>query len=163
MLRFAVLTLSALAACAGEPIAQAQSLGEVRPVVAEDNLQGRWTVIAVNGRQVNGLWLELGGEGLGGVTKTANGILVGTPQPRTEAFLGCNNWYPNGWMRNGDKLTFGMEMSHRTERGCDTESMALDDETYAIVKATTTMELTPPNRLRLINEFGTLELVRGGG
>ena len=110
MLRFAVLTLFAVAGCAGEPIAPTQSLGEVRPVVAEDNLQGRWTVIAVNGRQVNGLWLELGGEGLGSVTKTANGIFVGTPQPRTEAFLGCNNWYPNGWMRNGDKLTFGMEM-----------------------------------------------------
>lgn len=37
---------------------------EMRPVVAKDDIQGRWTITSVNGRQSNGLWLELGGEGL---------------------------------------------------------------------------------------------------
>jgi heat shock protein HslJ len=130
-------------------------------VIAEDNLQGRWIITAVNGRHVSGLWLQLGGEGLGTVTRTADIILVGSPKPLTRAYLGCNDWHPNGWTRNGDKLAFGIEMSHRTERGCDAASMALDDESYAIVHETMTMEFTPPNHLRLINENGTLDLVRG--
>jgi len=53
-------------------------------------------------------------------------------------------------------------MSLRTERGCDAATMALDEEAYAILRATTTMEFAPPNRLRLINESGSLELVRSG-
>jgi hypothetical protein len=40
--------------------------------------------------------------------------------------------------------------------------MALDDEAYAILNQAMTMELTPPNRLRLINEKGTLDLVSAG-
>jgi hypothetical protein len=47
--------------------------------------------------------------------------------------------------------------------GCDAATTALDDEAYAIVSRTMTMEFTPPNRLRLINESGTLDLVRSGG
>lgn len=162
MLRFAVLMPFAVGGCATAPIASAPSLAEVRPVVAEDNLQGRWTITAVNGRQASGLWIELGGEGLGTVTKRGNAIFVASPQPRTRAYMGCNDWHPNGWTRNGDKLTFGINMSRRTERGCDAERMALDDESYAILHETMTMELTPPNRLRLINENGTLDLVRNG-
>ncbi|MFL6725832.1 MAG: hypothetical protein ACJ8FS_04880 [Sphingomicrobium sp.] len=38
--------------------------------------------------------------------------------------------------------------------------MGLDDEAYSILHKTMTMEFTPPNRLRLINENGTLELLR---
>ena len=162
MLRFALLLPLSLAACATAPVAPAPSAAEVRPVVAEDNLQGRWTMTAVNGQQVRGLWLELGGEGLGTVTQTGNGIFVTSPQPRTRAFLGCNDWHPNGWTRNGDKLTLGREMSHRTELGCDAVTMALDDEAYAILSETITMEFTPPSHLRLVNEHGTLDLVRGG-
>lgn len=151
----------ALGGCATAPIAPAPPVAEVRPIVAQDNLQGRWTITVVNGRDVSGLWLELGGEGLGNVTKTGNGIFVRSPQPLTRAHLGCNDWRPNGWTRNGDKLTLGIEMSDRTERGCDAARMALDDEAYAILHEAMTMELTRPNRLRLINEKGTLDLVRG--
>ena len=162
MFRFALLLPVALGACAPAPIAAAPSASEVRSVVAEDNLQGRWTIAAVNGRQVRGLWLELGGEGPGTVTKTANGIFVTSPQPRTRAFLGCNEWHLNGWTRNGDKLSLGREMSHRTERGCDAATMALDDAAYAILNETLTMEITPPHHVRLVNEHGTLDVVRSG-
>ena len=114
----------------------------------------------VNGRQTTGLWLELGGEGLGTVTRTERGIFVGSPQPRTRAHLGCNDWHPNGWTRKGDKLTLGTEMSHRTERGCDPATEALDDEAYAILSNTMIMTFASPKRLRLANERGTLELSR---
>ncbi len=133
---------------------------EVRPIVAKDALQGRWNITAVNGRKANGLWLDLGGEGLGTVTRTEKGLLVGSPQPRTRAHLGCNSWYPNGWIRNGDKLTFGTEMSDRTEMGCDRQTEALEEQAYAILRKTMTMEFIPPGRLRLINENGTVDLVR---
>jgi heat shock protein HslJ len=160
MLRFTLLMPFALGACAAARMAPAPPVPEVRPVVAQDNLQGRWTITAVNGRQVSGLWLELGGEGPGKVTKKGNAFFVASPQPPTQAYLGCNNWHPNSWSRNGDKLTFGREMSRRTERGCDEARMALDDEAYAILHETMTMEFTPLSRLRLINEKGTLDLVR---
>ena len=128
--------------------------------MAADNLQGRWIIAAVNGRQVSGLWIELGGEGAATITHKAGGVYVASPQPPTRAFLGCNEWRPSGWTRNGDKLSLGTEMSTRTERGCDTAREALDEAAYAILRRTMTMELTPPARLRLINEFGTLDLVR---
>lgn len=134
---------------------------QTRPVDARDNLQGRWAITAVNGKKTAGMWLELGGEGLGTVTRTENnGILVGSPQPRTQARLGCNSWHPNGWTRNGDKLTLGTEMSPRTQRGCDQLTMALEEQAYAILSRTTTVELTPPSQLRLLNEHGTVDLIR---
>lgn len=138
-----------------QPVAPA-----TRPVVANDALNGRWSIVAVNGTTSPGLWLDLGGEGLGTVTRTANGIFVGSPQPRTEANLGCNTWHPNGWAGNGDKLTLGTEMSVRTERGCDPATMALEERAYAILSRAMTMEFTPPTRLRLVNEHGTVDLVR---
>lgn len=162
MLRFALLMPVALGACATVPVAPAPPVPEVRPAVAQDNLGGRWTITAVNGRKVVGLWLELGGEGLGTVTKKGNALYVASPQPPTKAYLGCNNWHPNGWSRNGDKLSLGREMSHRTERGCDEATLAVDDAAYNILIETMTMELTPPNRLRLINEKGSLDLIRDG-
>jgi len=133
---------------------------DVRPIVASDKLEGRWTIDSVNGRPSSGLWLELGGEGRAAITKTETAVFVASPQPSTRAFLGCNDWYPSGWTRNGDKLILGVEMSRRAERGCDPAREALDDEAYAILRTTTAMEFTPPDRLRLINESGTLELVR---
>jgi len=129
-------------------------------VIATDNIQGRWTINQVNGEQVTGLWLELGGEGAAIITNSGNAIFVALPQPETKAFLGCNNWHPSGWSRSGDKLTLGTELSHRTERGCDAATMAIDDAAYAILRGTMTMELTPPNQLRLISANGSLELVR---
>ena len=159
-MRFALIVTLALAACSTGTMPPPAPPADVRPVVASDNLRGRWTIAAVNGRPVSGLWAELGAEGIGAITTRGNAIFVATPQPRTKAHLGCNDWYPNGWARNGDKLMFGREMSHRTERGCDEARMALDDEVYAILSLAMTMELTPPNRLRLINEKGSLDLVR---
>ena len=131
-------------------------------MVVRVDLQGRWSISAVNGRHVNGPWLDFGGEGIGTVTERGNSVFVASPQPRTKAFLGCNDWYPNGWARNGNKLAFGREMSRRTERGCDAPRMVLDDEIYAIFNAPMTMEVSPPNHLRLFNQNGTLELVRDG-
>lgn len=143
-------------ASAGRPTAE-----EVRPTVTSD-FRGRWTVTAVNGRPESGLWLELGGEGLATITTKGSGIYVGSPQPPTRAYLGCNWWDPSGWTRSGDKLTLGLEMSRRTERGCDTATEALEDEAYAILSNTMTVEFALPNRLRLANKNGTLELIRKG-
>lgn len=162
MIRLALLLTCTLAACATAPASIMSAVGEVPPIVAEDNLQGRRAITAINGRNVTGPWLELGRAGTGTVTKSGNGIYVASPQPPTRAYLGCNNWYPNGWTWNGDKLILGREMSDRTERGCDAAQMVLDDEAYAILNETMTMEFTPPNNLRLVNERGTLELLRAG-
>lgn len=168
MIRLALLLPLTLAACAvradsppspgsaGRPAAE-----EVRPAASPD-LRGRWTVTAVNGRPELGLWLELGGEGLATITRKGSAIYVGSPQPRTEAYLGCNWWRPSGWTRDGDRLILGREMSTRTERGCDAAREALDDEAYAILTKPMTMEIAQPNRLRLTNEIGSLELVRKG-
>lgn len=123
-------------------------------------LQGRWTITSVNGKKRSGLWLNLGGEGRGTLTKTANGVLVGSPQPRTQAYLGCNDWHPNGWTQNGDKLILSAEMSLRTERGCDAARLAIDDQAYAVLTRPMTMKLTPPGNLRLDNKYGILDLVR---
>jgi hypothetical protein len=132
---------------------------EVRPTSTPD-LRGRWTITEVNGRPESGLWLDLGGEGLATITTRGSRIYVGSPQPPTRAYLGCNSWDPSGWAREGNKLILGREMSRRTERGCDEAREALDDEAYAILTKPLTMKFTPPNRLRLINENGTIELVR---
>lgn len=161
VVRIVLLLPFVLGSCAGAAVVAPPSIADVRPVVAADNLEGRWAITAVNGRPVRGPWLELGGEGLGTVTDTGAGVFVASPQPPTRAFLGCNNWYPNGWARNGDKLRFGIEMSRRTERGCDPATLALDDAAFAILHEAMTMEFTPPDRLRLINEKGTLDLARG--
>lgn len=144
------------AAAAGRPLAE-----EVRPTSTPD-LRGRWTITAVNGRSEAGLWLELGGEGLATITTRGSGVYVGSPQPPTRAFLGCNWWRPSGWTREGHKLILGREMSSRTEMGCDEATAALDDEAYAILTQPMSMEFAPPNRLRLANESGTLELTRNG-
>jgi heat shock protein HslJ len=162
MNRLALFLPMLLAACSTRELPPPSAKAEIRPVVAKYDLQGRWTITTVNGKQVSGLWIELGGEGIGPVTRTGNGIYVATPQPRTQAFLGCNSWYPNGWTRDGNLLILGREMSIRTERGCDPTRIGLDDEAYTILNQTMTMELTPPNGLRLTNDKGSLELVRTG-
>ena len=162
MTRLVLLAALIPPACSTDNVPASTTRAEVRPVIATDSLQGRWTITAVNGRQSSGLWLDLGAEGLATVTKRGSSILVESPSPPSRAFLGCNDWQPSGWTRNGDKLTLGREMSHRTERGCDAATMALDEDAYSILHETMTMELIPPDRLRLINEKGTLELVRDG-
>lgn len=166
MVRLALLLPLTLAACAARvdtppsPDAAGRTASdEIRPT-APAELQGRWVVTAVNGRPETGLWLELGGEGLATITRKGSGIYVGSPQPPTQAYLGCNWWRPSGWTREGDKLLLAREMSTRTERGCDAATEALDDEAYAILTRPMRMEFTPPNHLRLGNESGTLELLR---
>lgn len=53
-----------------------------------------------------------------------------------------------------------MNGAMRTERGCDERIIAQEEQGYAIPRLPVTMELTPANRLRLVNEHGTLDLVR---
>jgi hypothetical protein len=166
MVRLLLLLPLSLAACtvrADIPPPPAAASGPVVEVVQPNStpdLRGRWTITEVNGRPESGLWLELGGEGLATITTRGSGVYVGSQQPGTRAYLGCNWWTPSGWTREGDKLILGREMSRRTERGCDEAREALDDEAYAILRKTLTMEFIPPNGLRLINENGTLQLVR---
>jgi heat shock protein HslJ len=159
-----------LAACARHPAPlppppdsglSPAATAEVRPVVSQDNIQGRWTITAVNGKAVKGLYLELGGEGPGAVaTRADGGSNMESPQPPTSAHLGCNKLRLSGWSRNGDKLFVGTAWSMKTEIGCDPATMAIEEQTHAILRLAMTMELTPPDRLRLINEKGTLDLVR---
>jgi hypothetical protein len=110
---------------------------------------------------VQGAVLELGGEGPMTTEKHADGgIIVKAPRPASHASLGCNEVHLQGWTRNGDKLMVGTELAPRTERGCDARTERLDQAAYDILRLAMTMELTPPDRLRLINEKGTLDLVR---
>jgi heat shock protein HslJ len=164
MTRFPLLLPLLLAACASAPAPLPPPDAEVRPVVAQDRLEGRWTITAVNGRPVSRLFLELGAEGLPVVERRADGGMnIGRPGPATIAMLGCNKLRLNGWTRNGDKLMLGIDGSTKTEMGCDPATMAAEEQTHAILRRPMTMEFTPPARLRLINEAGTLELVRYQG
>jgi heat shock protein HslJ len=160
MVKISLMLALALSACTAVSSPAATAGPEVRPVVAHDRLAGRWAVAVVGGRPARGAWIEFGGEGLAKITTVGNAIYVASPQPPTRAFLGCNDWYLSGWTRNGDKLTLGVEMSHRTERGCDPVAEALEETAYGILSLPLTMELTPPGHLRLINERGTVDLVR---
>ena len=144
-----------LAACATAAVAcpPAAAPGAASP-------EGRWTIAAVEGRPVRGLWIALGGEGIGTVTRAGDGLRVASPQPPSRAYLGCNDWHPNGWARDGNTLTMGVEMSHRTERGCDAARMTLDDAALAILMAPMAIAFDGSGRLRLSNARGTLDLVR---
>ena len=135
----AILLLSGCAA-AVPPASIVPPEAEVRPVTAADPLDGRWTVTAVNGRQVAGLWLELS-------------------TGRASYSLGCNSG-GGELSRNGDKLF--IDKAFLTERGCDAAREGTERQAIAVLRAAMTMELTEPNRLRLVNEFGTIDLVRVG-
>jgi len=155
---FALLSVLVLAACTATPPPLPPPDVQVRPVTARDNLKGRWVIAQVDGRGVEGLWLELGGEGL-----ATSGGQARAPTAPSRAYLGCNTWYLQGWTRNGDKLMLGTQGSSMTEIGCETARMATETRVAAILGEAATMELTPPSRLRLINGLGTLDLVRPGG
>lgn len=131
-----------------------------RSVISTGQLRGRWTIAEVNSRPVSGLWLELGGEGLATINKVGNSVYVNSPQPQTRAYLGCNWWDLSGWSRAGDMLILGIEASRRTERGCDSAKEALDDEAYALLAKKMSIEFTSPDRLRLVNDNGTMQLIR---
>ena len=164
MTRFTLLLPLLLAACASAPAPLPPPGAEVRPVVQGDSLEGRWTITAVNGRGVSWLFLELGDKGPPIVIRGADGpVSIGRPGSATVANLGCNKLRLNGWTRNGDKLALGIEGSSITEIGCDAPTMAAEEQAHAILLRPMTMELTPPNRLRLINEAGRLDLVRMEG
>ena len=154
----------ALAACASvESIPPAlHPQEEVRPTVVSDGLRGKWSILSVNGQAASGgAWLELGAEGPPVVAQRPDGgFNIGVPGAPTTAFLGCNSLRLNGWTRNGDKLALGINGAMRTERGCDERIMAQEEQGYAILRLPVTMELTPPDRLRLVNENGTVDLVR---
>ena len=130
-------------------------------MVVSDDLHGRWSIVSVNGQAALGAWLEFGSEGPPVVAQRADvGFNVGIPGAPTTAFLGCNWLHLNGWTRNGDKLALGINGASRTERGCDERIMEQEEQGYAILRLPMTMELTPPGRVRLVNEKGTVDLVR---
>jgi heat shock protein HslJ len=162
MMRPVHLLLLLLAACASTPAPLPPPDADVRPVVQGDRIEGRWTITAVNGRPVTGAWLELGAQGPPVVEKRADGgFNIGRPGPQTGANFGCNSFFNNGWTRNGDKLTLGA--GGNTERGCDEPLMQIEEQAGSIIRRPMTMEFTPPSRLRLINEAGTLDLFRHQG
>lgn len=133
-------------------------------MVQGDRLEGRWTITAVNGVAVSRLSLELGSEGPPIIERRADGgVNIGRPGPATIADLGCNKLHLNGWTRNGDKLMLGIEGSTKTEMGCDPATMAAEEQAQGIMRRPMTMEFTPPSRLRLVNEAGTLDLARYQG
>lgn len=154
------LALTACASAASIPPA-AHTQKEVRPTVVSDDLRGRWSILSVNGQAASGAWLEFGAEGPPVVAQRPDGDFnIGVPGAPTTAFLGCNSLRLNGWTRNGDKLALGMNGAMRTERGCDEPIMTQEEQGFAILRLPLTMELTPPGRLRLVNENGTVDLVR---
>jgi uncharacterized membrane protein len=132
----------ALAACSAIPAPVSQPPAPqspvVRPVTLQDRIDGRWTVRTLNGQQASGLWLEFDG---------------GSARYN----LACNGGGGH-LLRNGDKLSINQAVL--TEKGCDRTRMQIDDAAIAILRRPMTMEFTPPDRLRLINESGTIELVR---
>lgn len=159
----ALLLPVALTACASvasiPPAADQQE--EVRPAVTSDDLRGRWSILSVNGQAASGAWLELGAKGPPVVARRPDGgFNIGVPGAPTTAYLGCNWLRLNGWTRNGDKLALGINGATRTERGCDERIMAQEEQGYAIFRLPVTMELTPPGRLRLVNENGSVDLIR---
>ena len=162
MLRLTLMLAVALVSCSAVDAPPPITWSGVLPIFASDHLQGRWTISSVNGRPSSGLWLELGGAGFAKITTTKAAVFVRSPQPPTRAYLGCNDWFPSGWTSNGNKLTLGLEMSHRTERGYDYAREALDSEAYATLSKTMTIEFTSSSRLRLTNDKGVLELFRNG-
>jgi heat shock protein HslJ len=153
-----------LAAFASAPAPLPPPEAEVRPVVQSDELEGHWTIMTVNGRRVSWLFLELGYEGPPIVIRgAASRVNIGRPGHATVANLGCNKLRLNGWTRNGDRLMLGVEGSTKSEMGCDAATMAVEEQAHGILRLPINMEFTPPARLRLINEAGTLELVRYQG
>lgn len=141
MTRFTLLLPLALAACATAPAPLPPPDAEVRPVTTRDSLEGRWDIAAIDGSPVSGPSLTFDGTTL-------------------RSQLACNSGGTR-FSRNGDKLFAGPLAL--TERACDPELMRLDGRVSAILRLPVTMELTPPIRLRLINEAGTIDLVRHQG
>jgi hypothetical protein len=159
MTRSILLLPLLLAACASGPTPLPPPDAEVRPVVQRDNLQGRWTITAVNGQQASGYWLDLGAEGVPNPRDVERAKGINITKPATRARIGANDWADLSWTRNGDKLQ--IVGGRQTERGfADPVAYAQEEQAGRILRLPMTMELTPPDRLRLINESGTLDLVR---
>lgn len=135
-----LLTAALLTACASGPPALLPPEMDVRPVTQKDVLDGRWTIAAVDGKAVTGLSMEFSGTTL-------------------SARLACNGG--SGTVsRNGDKLVLDRLMM--TERACAPAVQRIDDLALAVLRLPMTMELSPPSKLRLINESGSIDLVRQG-
>lgn len=107
-------------------------------MVASDVLDGHWSITAVNGRGLSGPSLVLEGSA-------------------ARYRLACNSG-SGAVSRNGDKLF--LSDAALTEMACEPSRMQAEAEMIAILRLPMTMELTPPDRLRLVNEAGTLDLVR---
>lgn len=132
----------ALAACATGPVPLPPPDAEVRPLVGGDRLDGSWTVRAINGQAAAKASLTLRGADV-------------------SVRLPCNS--ASGSMtRNGDKL-FVTALA-MTEMAClDPRVSAAEEQMIAVLRLPMTGEFRPPSDLRLVNEAGTLDLVRQGG
>ena len=142
MNRLALLLPLALAACTSGPEPLPPPDAEVRPVVASDRLDGTWTVRAINGQEAANTSVTLGGDSL-------------------TLRLPCNRG-SGRFSRNGDKMFVTAPLAV-TEMVClDPGAAAAEEQMLRIVALPMTMELSPPASLRLVNEAGTLDLVRAG-
>ena len=130
-----------LVACATAPTPFHPPEADVRPVVAADVLDGRWSIAAVDGR-------------------AAQGMVIDWQADRLRLTLACNSGSATA-SRNGDKLSVGGIAM--TERACEPARMALDDRVAATLREGVTMEFTPPASLRLVGSGGSLDLVRDQG
>ena len=109
-----------------------------RPIVITDVVKGRWTFVALNSRPVSGPWLEFD---------------RGSARYR----LACNGGV-GIVVQTGDKLS--INPASLTEMGCDQARHQIDEEAVAVLRGAMTMKFTPPDRLRLSNRSGTIDLVR---
>ncbi len=139
----ATLLAFALVACASAPPALPSPDAGVRPVVARDNLDGEWKLVRLNDQPYDG------------------SLTFAGPSVR---FRFCNTG-SGRLSRNGDKLIVGAPFQ-MTEMACVDPLVPGRDreaEALAVLRLPMTMELTPPDRLRLVNEAGSLDLVRTRG
>ena len=125
--------LLALAGCAAVP-----------PAASTPSLAGRWQVVAVNGQPAMG---------------AAN-----FEPPRYSISFGCNDGR-GGYRQDNDLLVIVGPMGV-TERGCvnadDSPSVVMQREEEGFRIATRPMRIafTGPNRVRLTNQAGTIDLSR---
>lgn len=134
------------------------SFGEPAPSQA-DNLEGRWIIIRVNDTTTSNAYIEFGKQALGTIVERGSSSHILSPQPPTRARLGCNEWSLNGWDIEGGTLKLGVEGSLMTERGCDSDTMAIEEQAYKILSRATTIERRE-DIVILHNEIGGVTLQR---
>ena len=133
----AVLAGLGLAACA-------QAIPPASPPLAAASVEGKWQVVAVNGRP------------------TPGSITIEPPLLR--ANFGCNDGRGSARIE-GNRLVIVMAMAV-TERGCmnldggPADSMLHEAEGFRIASRAMQVTSYGPDRVRLSNAAGTIDLVR---